>query len=99
MKINITEKGKEELEKTMKDKDGNKALKIYVAGYGWGGPSFGLALDEPKEGDIKITSEGYDFLVEEGLEEIYGSFTLDYSDSWLRKGFVVMPDGAAAPSC
>lgn len=51
-----------------------------------------MALDESKEGDTKIASEGFDFLVEEGLDEIYGQFTVDYSDSWLRKGFVVIPD-------
>ncbi|HLR33721.1 MAG TPA: hypothetical protein VK071_00130 [Tissierellales bacterium] len=32
------------------------------------------------------------FLVEEDLSETYGSFTVDYSDSWFRKGFNVIPD-------
>lgn len=92
MNINVTDKAKEELTKTLENKDANKSLKVYVAGHGWGGPSFGLALDEPKEGDTKVSSEGFDFIVEEGLEDIYNAFTVDYSDSWLRKGFVVMPD-------
>ena len=92
VKIIVTDKAKEELAKTIETKDADKSLKIYVAGHGWGGPSFGLALDESKDGDIQITSEGFDFLVEEGLDGIYGEFTVDYSDSWLRKGFVVIPD-------
>ncbi|NLJ98516.1 MAG: hypothetical protein GX320_04515 [Tissierellia bacterium] len=40
----------------------------------------------------------YTFLIEEDLTESFGSFTIDYSDSWLRRGFSVIPDGRAG-SC
>lgn len=51
-----------------------------------------MALDEPKEKDLKIQSGGFDFLVEEKLKELYKSFSVDYSDTWLRKGFIIAPD-------
>jgi hypothetical protein len=36
----------------------------------------------------------FKFLIEEGLEDNYGKFTVDYSDDWLRRGFTVIPDRA-----
>lgn len=99
MKINLTEKAINELKTTMETKEQEKTLRIYVAGHGWGGPSFGLTLDESKEGDTVVSTEGYEIAVEEGLDEMFDSFTVDYSDSWLRKGFVVMPDRGVSSSC
>lgn len=52
-----------------------------------------MALEGPKSGDEELISEGFNFLVEEELKDIYGKFTVDYSDSWLRKGFLVYADG------
>lgn len=92
MNVELTNKAKEKLGEVLKPEETNKSLRIYIAGYGWGGPNFGLALEEPKEGDIKVLVENYEFAVEEGLEDVYGKFTVDYSDSWLRKGFVITPD-------
>lgn len=95
MVIDLTPKASEELVKIVESKKTDKLLRIYIAGYGWGGPSFGLALDERKEGDIETKVDNFTFLVEEGLEESFGKFTVDYSDNWLRRGFTVIPDGLA----
>lgn len=51
-----------------------------------------MALDESKDNDLKIESEGFEFLVEENLKELYNKFSVDYSDTWLRKGFIIAPD-------
>lgn len=98
MVIDLTNKAAEELEKVLSSKETDKLLRLYIAGYGWGGPTFGLALDAPKDGDVKKESGKYSFLVEEGLAENYGKFTIDYSDNWLRRGFTVIPDRGGA-SC
>lgn len=58
-----------------------------------------MALDEPKEDDIKFEADGFDFIVEEGLSDLYDKFYVDYSDNWLRKGFVVSPAGGGGSSC
>lgn len=50
-----------------------------------------MALEEPAEDDLKVESEGYNFLIGDGLEEIYEKFTVDYSNSMLRKGFIILP--------
>jgi hypothetical protein len=53
-----------------------------------------LALDEHKEGDSEAKVEDFTFLLEKGLEEDFGKFTVDYSDNWLKRGFTVIPDRA-----
>lgn len=91
MVIEITDEAKEELAKILKPADEGKGLKIYVAGHGWGGPSFGMALEEPAEDDFKMEVDGYNFLIADGLEEAYDKFTVTYSNSPLRKGFSIIP--------
>lgn len=93
MKIEVTDKANKELKNYLKSKDLDKhSFRIYIAGFGWGGPTFGIALDEQKHGDKVQEIDELTFLVEEDLTDVYGSFTVDYSDSWLRKGFHVIPD-------
>lgn len=89
MNINITEKAQEELKKVMEKN--KKPLRIYIAGYGWGGPSFGLALDELKDRDKKVEVGDFIFLIEKDLADTFKGFTIDYSDNWLRRGFSVVP--------
>lgn len=92
MNINITEKAQKELKKIMEEnKENKKLLRIYIAGYGWGGPSFGLALDELKDRDKKVEVGGFTFLIEKDLADTFKGFTIDYSDNWLRRGFSIIP--------
>lgn len=98
MIIEITDKAKSELKKIIESKNTNKPLRIFIASYGWGGPSFGLALDEPKDGDDKIMVDDFNFVIEDGISNSYGKFIVDYGDSWLRRGFTVTPD-RVGPSC
>ena len=51
-----------------------------------------MALEEPTDTDSKYKVDGFDFIIEEGFEQVYGKFTIGYSDSLLRKGFTVTPD-------
>ena len=61
MKIDLTNKAKAELENLMKSREDKKPLRIYIASFGWGGPAFGLALDEFKEGDLKTEINDFTF--------------------------------------
>lgn len=93
MNINITEKAQIELDKVISKSDvTDKGLRIYIAGFGWGGPSFGLALDEQKDTDISVKAENIDFIIDEALTETYGGFKIDYTNDWLRKGFFITAD-------
>ena len=98
MVIDLTDSAAVELKKIIETKNSTKPLRIYVAGYGWGGPTFGIALDEHKEGDIEAVVNDLTFLLEGNLGDTFSKFTVDYSDSWLRKGFTVIPEGLSG-SC
>lgn len=91
MIVDLTERANEELEKIMKGKKEKKALRIHVSSFGWAGPSFGIALDEQKDGDVETEVNGYTFLAEEDLLDSFNKFTIDYGDSMLNKGFTVKP--------
>lgn len=100
MKIEVTNEAKEEITKVLSnEKNAGKLLRIYIAGYGWGGPSFGLALDELKDEDIEVMVDDNKFILEDIIQESFESFTVDFSDNWLRRGFSVYPTGAAESSC
>lgn len=99
MIINISDRAKEKLDEVLSSKTDGKALRIHIAAYGWGGPSFGMALEEPQENDLKISVDGFDFIMEEGFDQIYNHFDIGYSDSFLRKGFTIMPDRGGRSSC
>ena len=89
MKINLTDRAKEELKKVQEEKDNEKAVRIYVAGHGWGGPSFGLALDEQKDDDLTMDVDGLKFVYEKDLEEAFEDFNVDFNDKGFQKGFTV----------
>lgn len=68
-----------------------QCMRILVKGYGWGGPVFGIALEEQREHDKVVEYENLKFVVEEELVEIFGGFFIDYANSWFRKGFLIRP--------
>lgn len=96
MLINVSEKAKKKLEEVLSEEDIDKSLRLYIAGYGWGGPSFGMALDEQNDEDLKIESSGFNFVIEKDLSNAYNDLSIDYSDNWLRKGFIIGPMGASS---
>lgn len=95
MNLNVTETALEELANLAANREKMKPLRIYVAAYGWGGPTFGLTLDEQKDGDIETKLSDFTFLLEDGLAEAYSSFTIDYNDSGMKRGFTVTQKGAS----
>lgn len=92
MVVDVTPVAAEKLKELLKTKETEKYLKLYIAAFGWGGPTFGLALEEPKDNDEIIKTDDFNFVMEKDLIEQYGKFTIDYSDNWLKRGFSVIPD-------
>lgn len=88
MKIKISQKAKDQLDNLYEHSKDEKSLRIYISTYGWKGPTFGLALDELTEEQEAIQVEGYNFVLDKGLEK-YKGFWIDYGDNWLRRGFNV----------
>lgn len=99
MNIKVTEKAKKMIKETLSDKDlVDPVIRIYVAGFGWGGPNFGIALDEQKKNDYAMKDDGINYVVEDELIDSYGEFLVDYSTNWLYKGFKIQA-GHGGSSC
>ena len=90
MNVDLTQNAIDMLEKLVVNKE-TEPLRLFVAGYGWGGPTFGLTQDELKEGDLEIEEEGFRFVFEDTLADVYSGFKVDYMDGLFRKGFIVSP--------
>ena len=100
MNISVTHKALNEIKKVLKEKNTtSKKIRIFLAGIGWGGPTFNLALDEQKENDKIYSEDNVDFLADKSLIDQYRGFKIDYSNFFLRRGFLVHSYGCPASTC
>jgi len=68
----------------------NQMLRIFFKGYGWGGPRWGLTLDElKKDYDIIQESNGIKIVYDNNIASELGSLIIDYSDKWYNRGFYI----------
>lgn len=94
MKISVSEKAQEMIKKQLKDKNKEDSLlRIFIQSMGWGGPSFGIALEGSKneKEDYSTDINGLQIVVENDILKNFNGFTIDYSDSWLNRGFRIIP--------
>lgn len=90
MKIDITDKAREELEKMLQGQEqSNKKVRVVMTGISWRGPKFNVALDEHNDNDTHLKVDGLDFIIDKKLTESIISFIIDYKDSFFWKGFQV----------
>ena len=102
--IEVTEKALTELKELLaKQENAGKFIRLFFGGVGWGGPRLGMTLDESTEKDEKIETGGISFLVDQSVRDMItqnGNVSIDYSDSFLRKGFTVgFKDASGSCSC
>lgn len=99
MNIKISEKAQEALNKQI-EKNEDNYLRIFIQGFGWGGPRFGIALakakDEDKDYFVKVND--INVVVEKDLMDSFKGFSIDYSSGWFNKGFTIIP-GLGQSSC
>lgn len=89
MEIRITPSAAEALKAKIAEKGEKKAVRVYVSGVGWGGPSFGLTLDEPKNTDNIYEIEGIKVIFEKDFEPYTKGFVIDYRASIFGKRFAI----------
>ncbi len=72
-------------------------LRVFIAGIGCGGPSFGLALED-KVGDADKTAEigATKVIYDTELEKTVENLVIDYIDNEMGTGFVVEDPTAEA---
>jgi len=100
MNINVTNKALKEIKKVLEEKNTtSKKIRIFLAGIGWGGPTFNLALDEQKENDKIYSANNVDFIADRSLIDQFEGFNIDYSNFFLQRGFLVHPYSGPASTC
>ncbi len=100
MNIDITKKASEKLKNILEEKNTPSAkVRIFLAGIGWGGPRFNLALDEQKENDKNYSEDGIHIIAEKNLVDQFKGFKIDYSNFFLQKGFSIFPYSGSSSSC
>jgi len=100
MKINITEKAKQQLENMLREQGQSaKKIRIMMTGIGWSGPRFDVALDEQNKEDANLKIDNFDFILDQKLADSITSLTIDYKDFFLSKGFKVYLDQQNAGLC
>lgn len=83
---------------TNSKKSENTMVRVSFGGFGWGGPSLQLTLDELKnDNDTVVESEGITIVYESDLEVYIQDSVIDYSTSWFQRGFVIR--GGKTSSC
>ena len=100
MNISISSEAKEELQGIITKTDfEHPTVRIFFAGYGWGGPKLGLTLDESQDkNDASFKLHEINFLVDENLKKMIGvaaPVAIDFQRSIFGEGFVVSYGGEA----
>lgn len=100
MKVNVTKEAQEALFDQLRKKNReNSFIRVVITSFGWGGPIFGLTLDESKQNkDYLHETNNVKIVVEKDLLRQYNGFKIDYSNNWISKGFRIIP-GIGGSSC
>lgn len=75
MKVNASKEVLEALKDSLKD-EGKNAVRFEIDGFGWGGPTFIIVLDEQKEKDSVYEVDGVKFVAEEEISFLINGLEL-----------------------
>lgn len=80
------------------NKDKPDQIRIYIAGMGWSGPSFGLTLDELEDTDVKDDTNEVTFIMNKDVYDQIGDMLIELTNG----GYLVRPmmqEESACGSC
>ncbi len=70
MDITIDSSTKEALLENLKKRN-KDAVRLAIKGFGWGGPTFGVVLDEQNENDDALEVDGIKFVAEKDISFVF----------------------------
>lgn len=70
-------------------------IRIYIAGMGWGGPSFGLTLDELSDTDVVDDTNDVKFIMSEDIYDQIGDVIVELTGG----GYLVKPVEQGESAC
>ena len=89
MKVTLPETAVKTLKDILQDnQDRPQTIRVYFAGIGWGGPSFGIALDEQKDSDASYEVDGLTFIMDKNEYAQHGDIVIEDTGY----GFRVIPE-------
>ena len=98
--VTATEIAQQKIEQALKEnKNEAKAVRVFIHGGGWAGPSLNLALDEPKDSDSVFTNGGVQYIIDNDLLKITGDITIDFVSEGWQSGFSISAENPIAESC
>ena len=77
MILKITDSARDLLKKILQEKN-TGGIRVFFAGFGWGGPQIGLALDEPEADDIIETINEIQVAIDPEIKPHTESMILDH---------------------
>lgn len=89
MDIKITGRAETELSKI----ESNTFRITYDNDCGWISMTYNLVQDEPKDDDIVTKVGSRTFIIQNEIAKDVDFFEVDYHNGWLRKVFVIFPNG------
>lgn len=89
MELNISQEAISELNKIIQGKKADKNIRVYIAGIGWGGPTFGMALEEPTDSDLVQEVEDLKFIFAQDMQDNFSKINIDYGSGFFRRGFTI----------
>ncbi|MBO3445556.1 iron-sulfur cluster biosynthesis family protein [Clostridium sp. CCUG 7971] len=101
MKITLPETAINTLKDILKDNQGKPTgIRVYFAGNGCSGPSFGIALDEQKADDLEYDIEGLHFIMSNEDYTTYGDIVIeDTGYGFMIRAENIQPGGGCGGGC
>lgn len=89
MEIQVSNSASDALKQKIKETGNNSAVRVFIAGIGWGGPNYRIALDEPKKSDSVYEVDGLKILLDKDLSTNAKGISVDYKNSIFGNRFLV----------
>lgn len=88
MNISMNESTIDALKNSMTSKK-KDAARLVIKGFGWGGPSLGLVLDEQKENDDVVESNGIKFVADQEFSFMLTDVVVNFKKGLFGSSFSV----------
>ncbi len=98
MKVAFDEKTKEALNAKLKEFE-KSAVRFMIKGFGWGGPTLGVVLDEQKSEDVSEVVDGITFVVDKDEEYIFEDCKVVYTKTLFGDSFKVISSAVGESTC
>lgn len=81
------------------DKKNKDAVRLLVKGFGWAGPTFGVALDEQHKNDMVTTIDGITFVAENDIAFMFEDVNLIHKNGLFGDSFDILSKNGLTNKC